>query len=219
MGDDWTTGRRTRMSLRVIGAGWPRTGTTSLKVALETLLNGRCYHMYDLLADVAQVEVWERALDGDFSGVHKVTNGYVATLDWPASFFWRELLEANPDAVILLSARNPRDWWKSMQSTILPLSDGTHAPVGDNGKYVPMMIKLMQRATGAPDWGHADQVLAGYQRNIDEVRAECPPERLAQWAPGDGWGAICGPLGVPEPARPFPWTNTASQFNERVNSI
>ena len=79
------------MSLRVIGAGWPRTGTTSLKVALEMLLSSRCYHMYDLFADPEQIGIWERALEDDMSGVHRVMSGYGAALDWPASFFWRQL--------------------------------------------------------------------------------------------------------------------------------
>jgi hypothetical protein len=208
------------MSLRVIGAGWPRTGTTSLKVALETLLPGNCHHMYDLFADIGQVEVWERALEGDLSGVHKVMSRYVACLDWPASFFWRELLDANPSAIVLLSVRDPQDWWKSMCSTIVPLSDGTHHPAGDdNRRYIPMITTLMQRAIDAPDWTHVDQVLARYERSNAEVRAECPPQRLIEWTPGDGWEPICAGLGIPEPDRPYPWVNTANQFNQMASSI
>jgi len=73
------------MSLRVVGAGWPRTGTTSLKIALETLLSSRCYHMYDLFAEPRQIEAWEQALDGDMSGVRRVLSGYGAALDWRIS--------------------------------------------------------------------------------------------------------------------------------------
>ncbi len=204
------------MTLRVIGAGWPRTGTTSLKLALERLLRGRCYHMYDLFADPGQIEVWERALGGDMSGVHQVMSGCTAALDWPASFFWRELLAANPEASVLLSVREPGAWWRSMSATIVPVSEDGRDLIGDTGRYRPMMTTLMRRATRAPDWSYADTVLASYARNTAEVRAECPPGRLVEWSPGDGWGPLCAALGMPEPDRPFPWVNTAGQFTERM---
>ena len=204
------------MSLRVIGAGWPRTGTTSLKLALEALLPARCYHMYDLLADPGQIRTWERALEGDLSGVHQLMSGYGAAVDWPASFFWRELLAASPGALVLLSVREPAGWWRSMSSTIVPVSEDDRELVGDNGQYRPMMTTLMRRATGAPDWGYPDTVIASYERNTAEVRAECPDGQLLEWSPGDGWGPLCSALGLPEPARPFPWVNTSAQFTERM---
>jgi hypothetical protein len=204
------------MSLRVVGAGWPRTGTTSLKVALETLLSSRCYHMFDLLAEPGQIEIWEQALKSDMSGVHRVMAGYGAALDWPASFFWRELLAANPEAVVLLSVRDPFEWWRSMSATIVPVSEDERELAGDTGRYRPMMTTLMRQATGASDWSYQDTVLAAYERNITEVRNESPPGRLVEWSPGDGWGPICAALGVPEPDRPFPWVNTSAQFNKRI---
>lgn len=207
------------MSLRVIGAGWPRTGTTSLKIALESLLSGRCYHMYDLLAEPGHIELWDQALEGDFSGVHRVMSGYAAALDWPASFFWRELLAENSEAVVLLSVREPGQWWRSMRDTIVPVSENGRELIGDNGRYRPMMTTLMRRATGAPDWSHEETVLAAYARSTAEVRDECPPGRLVEWAPGDGWGPICQALGMPEPDRAFPWINTSSQFTERMAHI
>jgi hypothetical protein len=207
------------MSLRVVGAGWPRTGTTSLKIALETLLSSRCYHMYDLFAEPRQIEVWEQALDGDMSGVHAVLSGYGAALDWPASFFWRELLDANPDAVVLLSVRDPLDWWESMSATIVPVSEDGRELIGDTGRYRPMMTTLMRQATGADDWSYQGAVLAAYERNTAEVRAECPAGRLVEWSPGDGWGPICAALEMPEPDRPFPWVNTSVQFNERMTHV
>lgn len=207
------------MSLRVIGAGWPRTGTTSLKIALETLLSSRCYHMYDLFAEPAQIEIWERALKGDMTGVHQVMSGYGAALDWPASFFWRELLAASPEAIVLLSVRDPWEWWQSMCATIVPISEDGRELVGDRGHYRPAMTALMRRATGAPDWSHEETVLAAYERNMAEVRDQCPAGRLVEWSPGDGWGPVCAALGLPEPDRPFPWVNTAEQFTDRMTHV
>jgi hypothetical protein len=208
------------MSLRVIGAGWPRTGTTSLKIALEKLLSSRCYHMYDLFADLGhQTGIWERALAGDMSGVHEAMCGYGAALDWPASFFWPELLTANPDAIVLLSVRDQQAWWRSMSATVVPISEDERDFPGDDGRYRPMMTELMRRATGAPDWSYQDQAIAAYERNTAEVRAKCPAGRLVEWKLGDGYGPICAALGIPEPDTPFPWVNTATQFNERVDQI
>jgi hypothetical protein len=202
------------MSLRVIGAGWPRTGTTSLKVALEKLLPVRCYHMYDLFVDIGQVEIWERALAGDMSGVEAALAGYGAAVDWPASFFWRELLAANPGALVVLSTRDTRAWWRSMSATIVPASGDSRELHGDQGRYRPMMTELMRRATGARDWNDPDQVSSAYERHNDEVRAQAPAGQFLDWTPGDGYPPLCAALGVPEPDTPFPRINTTEQFNE-----
>lgn len=103
------------MNLRVVGAGLPRTGTSSLRQALERLLGGRCYHMsvipghpFDLGAG------WNRPLVGDTPDWNQLLEGYIATVDWPASMFWRELSEANPDALVLLSMRDTAEvWWQT----------------------------------------------------------------------------------------------------------
>ena len=202
------------MSLRVIGAGWPRTGTTSLKVALEKLLSERCYHMYDLFADIGQSGIWEQALAGHMSGVHQALAGYGAVVDWPASFFWRELLAASPDALVLLSTRDAGSWWRSMRATIVPASEDDRELYGDPGRYRPLMTEMMRRATGASDWSDPGLVLSAYERHSQDVRAHAPARQLVEWSPGDGYGPICAALGLPEPRTPFPWVNTSEQFIE-----
>jgi Sulfotransferase domain len=106
------------MSLRMIGAGLGRTGTTSLKAALEQLLGGRCYHMVEVRARPDDAAVWGRAYQGEFPDWADFFDGYVATVDWPAAPFWPELSQAFPDAPILLSVRDAESWWKSASSTI-----------------------------------------------------------------------------------------------------
>jgi hypothetical protein len=202
------------MSLRVIGAGWPRTGTTSLKVALERLLTVRCYHMYDLFVDIRNIEIWERALTGDMSGVLEALAAYGAVVDWPASFFWPELLAANPDALVLLSSRDTQSWWYSMSATIVAASYDDRELYGDQGRYRPMITEVFRRATGAQDWSDPQQVMTAYERYNDEVRARAPAGKLIDWMPEDGYGPICAALGVPEPSTPFPCVNTTEQFNE-----
>ena len=87
------------MTLRVVGAGLGRTGTTSLKAGLELLLSAPCYHMDEVYAHPEHVEVWRSALRGDTSGLGAVMAGYAATVDWPGGAFWRELSSLFPDAL------------------------------------------------------------------------------------------------------------------------
>src|SRR4051794_7389264 len=109
------------MSLRVIGAGLPCTGTRSLKAALERLLGGPCYHMEDVFSNLAHVSTWRRALAGEPPDWNGFPAGYVATVDWPASAFWPDLLAAHPQALVILSVRDqPGTWWRSADRTILP---------------------------------------------------------------------------------------------------
>lgn len=118
------------MSLRVVGAGLPRTGTHSLQIAPEQLLGGRCYHMREIPGHPFDLgEGWNQAQTGDTPDWNQIFDGYVATVDWPASMFWRELSEANPEALVLLSVRDSAEtWWQSVDATILPVARKALAP-------------------------------------------------------------------------------------------
>src|SRR6185312_8299299 len=107
------------MALQVVGAGVGRTGTASLQLALQQLLGGRCYHMGETFGRPADIPVWHAAADGAMPDWGEFLAEFVATVDWPACAFWRELADANPDAVVLLSTRSSADaWWKSAHDTI-----------------------------------------------------------------------------------------------------
>jgi len=195
-----------RPHLRVVGAGLPRTGTHSLKDALERLLGGRCYHMsiipghpYDLGPG------WQTALAGGSPDWDELLDGYVASVDWPASAFWEPLSAANPDAVILLSQRDSAaTWYSSLAATVLPATRAALDPDWNQGTDVLM---LAERFTGTPDWDSPEALIAAYERHNDHVRRTAPPDRLLEWRPGDGWNPICEALGLPVPSEPFPWTN------------
>src|SRR5436853_7037668 len=102
--------------MKLIGAGLPRTGTLSQKVALEMLGLGPCYHMVNVLGDLDQAEGWRRALEGQ-GPWDEIFDGFQSTVDWPGSFFYKELVEAYPDAKVLLSVRDPEAWTRSMRDT------------------------------------------------------------------------------------------------------
>src|SRR5947209_16936272 len=113
------------MALKVIGVGLGRTGTNSLKLALEELLGGPCYHMFELIAHPQAVPMWERAVRGEEVDWDELFEDYAATVDWPGCAFWREIVAANPDAPVLLSTRDSAQvWWRSFEQTIVPALQG-----------------------------------------------------------------------------------------------
>ena len=200
-------------TLRVIGAGLPRTGTHSLQMALEQLLGGRCYHMREIPGHPFDLgDGWERALRGDTKGLEELLDGYAASVDWPASMFWRELSEANPDGLILLSVRDSAEtWWKSIEATILPIARRALEPGWSEGGG---LLDLLERFTGKKEWDDPATLTAAYERHNAEVRRSAPPGRLLVWQASEGWEPICRALGLPVPEAPFPWTNRREEWNE-----
>jgi hypothetical protein len=194
------------MNLRVVGAGLPRTGTHSLRVALEHLLGGRCYHMSVIPGHPFDLgEGWNYALAGDAPDWDQVFDGYMAAVDWPASMFWRELSAASPDALVLLSLRDSAEvWWQSAAATILPVARMALAAGWNEGRG---LLTLLERFTGTEHWDDPATLMAAYERHNTEVRQSVAPHRLLEWHAAEGWAPICRTLGVPVPDLPFPWTN------------
>jgi hypothetical protein len=199
------------LKLRVIGAGLPRTGTASLTIALEHLLGGRCYHMREIPGHPYKLgEGWNHALaDGDLDWSHML-HGYSASMDWPASMFWRELSRANPIALVLLSLRdNAETWFQSMDKTILPYARMALAPDWSEGCG---LVDLLERFAGTSQWDEPDTLMAAYERHNASVRQNAAQERFLEWRVTDGWEPICQALGLPVPEMPFPWVNRRSEW-------
>jgi hypothetical protein len=194
------------MSLQVVGAGLPRTATSSLSQALEHLLGGRCYHMSAIPGHPFNLgDSWELALQGGTPEWEQVYEGFVAAVDWPTSAFWREVSEANPDALVLLSTRDSAEtWWQSMDVTVLLVARMALAPNWNKGTH---LVELLERFTGTKEWDDPATLMAAYERHNAEVRATIPSRRLLEWRAAQGWEPICRALDVPVPDFPFPWTN------------
>jgi hypothetical protein len=198
--------------LMAIGAGLPRTGTNSLRLALIRLLGGDCYHMFTVKSDPPQAGAWVRALNGDPSGAREVLSGCTAAVDWPASFFWQDLATENPDALVVLSVRDsPATWWRSFDATVLERKRHPEVLPGDDGSFAVMRDQLLDRGLG-PGWAAPEAAMAAYQRHNERVRAQCPPGRLLEWSPADGWSPLCAALSTAIPAEPFPRTNSSQEF-------
>lgn len=200
------------MALRVVGAGLPRTATSSLSMALERLLGGPVYHMSTIPGHPFDLGPgWNRALAGKVPDWESLFDGYVAAVDWPASMFWRELSEVYPDALVLLSLRDSAErWWQSANATILPVARMALAPGWDGGEG---LLDLLRRFTGSEAWDDPATLMAAYDRHNDQVRQQVTPDRLLAWRAEEGWEPLCRALGVLIPAEPFPWTNRREDWS------
>jgi len=203
------------MGLRVVGAGVGRTGTLSLKTALERLLGEPCYHMVEVFSHPQHVPLWQAAARGEMPDWGQLFSGFAAAVDWPAASFWPELSAAFPEAVVVLSLRDRRKWWESADSTIFPvLRDSSLEPLpGWRG-----MIEEMLRTRFTTALDDPEEAMAAFDRHNAAVRAAVPANRLLEWSAGDGWEPLCAALGVPVPDEPFPRTNSREEFIARRES-
>jgi len=199
--------------LRVVGAGLGRTGTLSLKLALERLLGAPCHHMLELFAHPEQVPVWHAAARGEMPDWSKLLHGYAASVDWPSAAFWPELARAFPAALVLLSVRDADAWWRSAGETIFPALEQAPSP-----EWRAMIEDLFaSRFTSA--YRDRAAAIAAFERNNALVREKVPAHRLLEWRAVDGWAPICGAFGLPIPAEPFPHVNTTAEFLARRAAV
>jgi len=212
--------------MKVIGAGLPRTGTLSQKVALEMLGFGPCYHMVNVLTDLPLARGWEAAMDGD-ADWDALFGEHESTVDWPGAFFYRELADAYPEAKVVLSARDPEAWEKSMVDTIWGLFHG-HSVMANLSKareivdpewrsYMRLMARMWaaQGIFAGPDFrpGQLAEAIARYQ---EQVERHIPRERLLVWNVQEGWEPLCSFLEVDVPDAQFPRLNDSKMFVDRI---
>jgi hypothetical protein len=216
--------------MKLIGAGLPRTGTLTQKLALEQLGGGRwgpCYHWVNVLADLDQVALWNRALDGE-GPWEEVFSGFESTADWPGGYFYKELMEVYPDAKVLLSVRNPESWERSFRETIVGLRHGESLMrllASARGEIDPRWrryLALVDRMFWGPEgtfadgWAEPAQLIEQAERHNEQVKRTVPPERLLVWQVTEGWEPLCEFLGVEVPAEPLPHENDRETFLDRV---
>lgn len=200
------------MTLQLIGAGLPRTGTASLGLALNHLLGGNVHHMSVIPGHPFDLgEGWDQALRGETPDWESLFAGYIAAVDWPASHFWHELSTVYPDALILLSVRDSaQTWWESAEATFLPFARMGLAPDWELGHGLQT---LLARFAGTEDWNDPATLMTAYERHNEAVRENAPANRLLEWQAGEGWEPVCRALGMAVPERPFPWVNSRSEWN------
>ena len=199
------------MSLSVIGAGLGRTGTLSLKFALEQLGFGPCYHMMEVFRIPEAPGQWNRAYGGETIDWAEVFKGFNSTVDWPACDFYKELAELYPEAKVILTVRDAERWYESTQATIFRETNHEVAPP----EWLEMFGKLTRNKFGG-DLHSREHVISVYEAHNDEVARTIAPDRLLIYEPGQGWEPLCHFLGVPEPDTPYPMVNSTEEFQARV---
>jgi hypothetical protein len=204
------------VTLRVIGAGVARTGTSSLKIALQHLLGGDCYHMDEVLLHQEHVAPWEAALGGNLGDWQQIFGAYVATVDWPAAAFWAELAAFYPDALVILSYRDEEEWWHSAQGTFVELMSGPLPDAPEAYRRSQMALDVVTTRF-CSDISDREAMKRAYRSHNEAVRNSFDSDRLLDWHPADGWAPLCYALGVNVPSEPFPHHNTRSEFRKRFD--
>lgn len=201
------------MSLQVIGAGLGRTGTLTLKLALEQLGFGPCHHMVEVLANPEQIRFWRRAAGGEAMEWNDVFRSYRASVDWPSCHFYAELAARYPDAKVILSTRDPERWYESMEETILKAMAGIDAATVEDADAHPMRFAqiLICEKTFGRDYSR-ENAIATFERHVRAVIDTIPAERLLVFEAAQGWEPLCDFLGVAQPETPFPRVNSREEF-------
>lgn len=205
--------------LKVIGAGFGRTGTMSLKTALEELGLGPCYHMIEVFDKPRHVELWQAAGEGKPIDWHELFDGYNSAVDWPTCAFYAQLMQAYPDAKVLLSVRDPERWYESVINTIYGTSRGViGSPLGpDDRTFSRMVNTVIWQGTFGGAFEDKQHALAVFERHIQEVKDRVPADRLLVYDVKEGWEPLCRFLNVPAPTdKPFPRLNDTAAFQEMV---
>lgn len=194
--------------LKIIGAGFGRTGTDSMREAIEMLGFGPCHHMRAVIENESQKANWMEAIKTGNLDWDVLLAGYRSCIDWPSAFYWPQLMDAFPDAKILLTWRTPESWWASFAKTILPAVQA-RTESGDESvgslQTEPLIFK------GGPL--EKDHCIAIYEENVAKVQETVPADRLLTYNLGDGWEPLCTFLGVDVPTVPFPRSNNSEEFH------
>ncbi|GAC1406494.1 MAG: sulfotransferase family protein [Ktedonobacteraceae bacterium] len=223
MTDTSVTETSTR-GLKVIGAGFGRTGTLSTKAALEELGLGPCYHMTEVFSHPEDIAYWEAASRGESVNWHQLFERYQSAVDWPECSFYEEIMKAYPDAKVLLTVRDPQRWYESVISTIYQVSRrDTSSPFASlmynaTPKRIRRIMRILSdvvwEGTFAGKFEDAHYAKMVFTQHIEEVKQRVPPEKLLVYDVKEGWEPLCTFLGVEVPHnKPFP------HLNERANFI
>jgi hypothetical protein len=197
------------MTLKVIGTGFGRTGTDSMREALNILGVGPCHHMHEITENDDLQAIWRRVGLGDKPDWEKLFAGYNSCVDWPSATYWPELIAAYPDAKVILTWRSAESWWGSFSKTILPVIESTEDMESLGATVVAGISFAGQPIT-------RDHAIATYEANVAAVKATVSPERLLVFKIGDGWEPLCAHLDLPVPDVPFPRRNNTEEFKAKI---
>ena len=197
------------MTLRVIGTGFGRTGTESMREALGILGFGPCHHMRELIEDAEHARQWKAVTAGATPDWNLLLGNYQSCVDWPSAHYWSQLINVFPKASVILTWRTAESWWASFEKTLLPIILA-HAESHASPKNEQLISTHVFQ--GKPL--NREHCMAVYEMNVAAVKKQVPAERLLIHSLGDGWEPLCAHLDVPVPDTPYPSRNSTSKFQE-----
>jgi len=206
------------MSIKIIGAGFPRTGTMSLKRAIEELGFGPCYHMIDFVRDNSTIDFWQAKFRNENKDWKPLLSQHQSIVDFPGSLFYKELMAYYPDAKVVLSVRNSESWYESVKSTVISTGkkSGTaeisEAEVQRNKNFMRMRQLIWEEVFEGRQDDKA-YMIDCYEQHNAEVRASVPSERLLEYSVREGWEPLASFLEVETPTRSFPHANLRADFH------
>ena len=200
------------MALKVIGAGFGRTGTLSLKLAFEQLGFGPCYHMFEVRQHPEFVDQWIQAGEGVFPDWNQTFRDYSSAVDWPACDYWQELAAYYPAAKVVLTVRDSEAWFNSTQHTIF----GPNSPAARDGlSGIGLIVQRIAARHFGGKLNDKERLIEGYLRHNAEIERAVPAERLLVYQVTEEWTPLCQFLGLPIPSVPFPDVNSVDDFRQR----
>lgn len=204
------------MALEVIGAGLGRTGTLSLKLALEHIGFGKCYHMSEMIAQMrAHVPLWIESAKGN-PRWDTIFEGYHSSTDYPGCMFWRELAAKYPEAKIILTTRDADKWFESVSETVM---SPQHRARFEGNPMMAEFFKLTVFGDIEGRLGDRDKMVEYFNAWNQSVIDETPPERLLVYRTGSGWEPLCEFLGVPVPPEPYPRVNSREEMTQGTRQM
>lgn len=204
------------MALKVVGVGVGRTGTYSLKLAINQIGMGACHHMDEVLHNMSkQVPLWSAAAAGK-PDWRQIYHGYESAVDWPTACFFRELAEEFPTAKFVLTQRDPEKWANSFGATIYKLLAGKDQAPSEMHAWLEMASNVIAK-TGFPAGLDHDALVQAFIAHNEAVKAAIPTSQLLVFEVKQGWGPLCNFLDIPVPPGEFPRTNHREEFWDRVN--
>ena len=193
------------MTLSVIGTGFGRTGTDSMREALTILGFGPTHHMFEVMSNPEQKALWRALAAGAKPDWEKLFAGYHSCVDWPSAFYWRELVAYYPNAQVILTMRSSESWWASYEKTIM-------AGLIKSTDQESLGLSLIAAQVFGGNYQDKEHVIATYEASVAAVISEVPASRLLVHNLGDGWEPLCAHLGVAVPSQSYPSRNNAEEF-------
>lgn len=210
--------------MKIIGAGYGRTGTKSLQLALQQLGYGKCYHMEELFRNPQGVKQWKNAMLKRKVNWEELFAGYQSMVDFPGCIYYKELFDHYPDSKVVLSVRDPEAWYESARATIysfdprvsLKLKMLLSSVYSSTARDLFKVILLNNKSI----WGNhfdgkfedKDYAIQKFKNHIEEVKNTIPKDRLLVHEAKDGWEPLCKFLDKPIPKEPYPRTNQQKDF-------